>query len=424
MIKQHFDEIGEKLFIFKLKNGMEVHVMPKEDPAYSTYVEVSIPYGALDLIFEHGGNIYETPYGTAHFLEHQIFAMPDGDAFSVFSKLGVDANAMTSYNQTSYLFQSTENFDQALLHLLKMLDTPYFMKEAIDKEKLIIGEELKMYLDQPKIQMQNELMEMLYHHHPLKYDIGGTLESILDVDQTVLNQVYHAFYHPKNRLMVITGKVDIDALKRLLKAYDQMDVKPYVKPKTIQIQEPKKLVDHTRIYPKNIGIDKIMLGVKLTPQSGNKKEKLRQELALSILMSMILGPSSLYYQELFEEKLINHNFFFNINFEKGAENIIIYGESKRVKRLKVKLILMLTQDLESILSETVFDRFKKSYLGQFIYTLNSIETKAYYYGKYIHAGSSLFEVIDMLNTITYEDIKAQSKRIHKRYIATLIHKKA
>ncbi len=423
MIKKTYPNYHETVYIYKLKNGMQIHVMPQPAPFYSTYVELSVPYGALDLNYKFENEFVETPPGTAHFFEHKIFAMPDGDAFSTFSRLGVEANAMTSYDQTSYLFKSTNHFYEALAHLLNMLDTPYFTDENIEKEKLIIGEELKMYQDHPIYSMQDQLIQMLYHHHPQKHDIGGTLESIQQVNKNTLEQVYKAFYHPKNRLMVIAGQIDLVELKHFISSYDQ-EVKRYQKPVILYPKEPKKLVLKSVSKKKNIGINKLMIGIKLDPIPGSKKENLRQELAMSLAMGLLLGPSSKFYEKLSDEKLINQSFSVNTNFQKYAENIIIYGESKHIIKLKRTLLDFLTKDLEQEMTEEAFTRYKRMYVGQIIYTINQLEAKVYYYGKYWHAGLTLFEVIDMLNEINLEDVIFQIKRIKKRYIANLIYKKA
>ena len=141
----------------------------------------------------------------------------DGDAFAKFSMLGADANAMTSYNQTSFLFVATENVMESLAHLMDMMDTPYFTPDNVNQEKNIIAEELKMYLDDPNVVMQNKLMEMMYHVHPIRYDIGGTLESIMDVTPEVIGGIYDTFYNPSNRLIVIAGKVDLKRIKAFFK---------------------------------------------------------------------------------------------------------------------------------------------------------------------------------------------------------------
>jgi len=424
MIKKVYERFGETVYEIKLKNGMRVHILPKEEPYFTTYVELSIPFGALDLNYQSENGSILTPYGTAHFLEHKIFAMPDGDAFSQFSILGVDANAMTSYNQTSYLYTATENVLPALDHLFHMIDTPYFNDENVEQEKHIIAEELKMYLDDPNVVMQNQIMEMMYHVHPLKYDIGGTLESIMDVTPELLLDVYQRFYLPSNRLVTIAGKVDLKALQAFFKTYDQTYPIKDKKPRTIYPKEPKRLVTKYIVETKDIGIDKLMIGVKLTPAKKSNREQIKKEMAISMLLNILLGPSSLMYAELLEHKLINQSFSINTTFEKQAENILIFAETKRVQKLKKILIEILTVKALELVTKEAFDRYKKVYLGQFIFALNNLETKAYLYGKYFHMGSSLFEVVDILKEIDYHNILLEIQGIQKKYISVLVHKKA
>ena len=424
MIKKTYDRFNETVYIIKLKNGMQVHILPKDDPYFTTYVELSLPYGALDLTYKKGGGQIVTPQGSAHFLEHKIFAMPDGDAFAKFSMLGVDANAMTSYNQTSYLFLATENVMESLSYLMDMMDTPYFTLENVNSEKNIIAEELKMYLDDPNVVMQNKLMEMMYHTHPIRYDIGGTLDSIIEVTPETIRGIYDTFYNPSNRLIVIAGKVDLKQIQAFFKTYDQKSPTKNQKPKTIYPKEPKKLVERNVIEKMNVGIDKLMIGVKLSTKKLTSSEQIKKEMAMSMLMNILLGTSSEFYSKLLQDKLINQSFYVNVTYEKNAENIMIYAESKHIKKLKRVLIELLTETGKDVLTESAFLRYKKVYLGQFIYALNSLETKAYLYGKYHLMGSSLFEVVDLLQDVTYQDVMYSMNAIQKKYIATLIYKKA
>ncbi|MBN2299924.1 MAG: insulinase family protein [Acholeplasmataceae bacterium] len=424
MTKQVYEKFNETVFVLKLKNGMHVHILPKNEPYFTTYVELSIPFGALNLKYKNGEDIIETPCGTAHFLEHKIFAMPEGDAFLEFSKLGVEANAMTSYSQTSYLFIATQNVTDALTHLFDMIDTPYFTEDNVNQEKNIISEELKMYLDDPNIEMQNQLMEMMYFNHPLKYDIGGTLDSIKEISPNVLLNAYHNFYHPSNRLVTIAGKVDVEALKKFFKDYDLKHPAKKAKIKTIYPKEPKRLVEKQKIEIKEVGINKLMIGVKLSPSHLSSTQQIKKEMMVSLLLNILLGASSATYAKLIKDKMINQSFFVNSTFEKNAENIIIYAESKKVHKLKKLLIDILTVDAPKLVSEDAFERYKKVYLGQFIFALNNLETKAYLYGKYYHMGSSLYEVLDILKDVTYQQMIDELKGIQKKYISTLIYKKA
>jgi len=109
---------------------------------------------------------------------------------------------------------------------------------------------------------------------------------------------------------------------------------------------------------------------------------------------------------------------------KNDESLFLFAESKKVQKLKRVFLNLLTVDAIDLLTPEAFDRYKKVYLGQFIYALNSLETKAYLYGKYFHLGSSLFDVVDLLKEITYEDVLNELSTVHTKYIAVLIHKKA
>ena len=424
MIKRHYLDFNEKVYIIRLKNGMEVHILPKDEPYYSTYVELSVPYGALDLKYKLGEMTYQTPYGTAHFLEHKAFAMPDGDAFAEFSKMGVDANAMTSYNQTSYLFMATKNVMGALDYLLEMMDTPYVNDTNVDSEKSIIAEELKMYLDDPNVVMNNQLMEQLYYHHPIRYDIGGTLDSIMEITSDVLNHVYESFYHPSNRLIVIAGKVDLNEIQTYFKAYDKKYPTKHAIPKTIYPKEPKRVHVKKNVEIKELAIPKLMIGFKLNPKKLKPKEQIKREMAMAMMTNLLLGSSSAMYDKLIKEGLINQSFSLSTVFEKNAESIVLFAESKKVTTLKRILVDFMTESGLKELTEEAFLRYQKVYLGQLIYALNNVEYKAYLYGKYYHLGASLFDVVDILKEVTLLDIVDAFHELKKTNMSILIHKKA
>ena len=153
---------------------------------------------------------------------------------------------------------------EALTHLLDMLDTPYFTPENVEQEKLIIEEELKMYLDDPHSKMQNQLMENMYHMHTLKHDIGGTIDSIKEITPEMLTDVYNHFYDPNQRLLVISGKLDVAELKRYFKAYDKNSTK-VEKPKVLFPKESKTVVRKQEVVFEDIQIEKLMIGIKLHP---------------------------------------------------------------------------------------------------------------------------------------------------------------
>lgn len=83
--------------------GTPVVIRPM--PGFSkAYAVLRVGFGSLDATFPDGAPM---PLGVAHFLEHKMFATPDGDVFDVYAKRGASANAYTTYGLTAYLFGCT-----------------------------------------------------------------------------------------------------------------------------------------------------------------------------------------------------------------------------------------------------------------------------------------------------------------------------
>lgn len=418
----YYESANEHVYEFKLKNGMRVHLLPKDEPTYLTYAELSVPFGNFALNIQTENGSIQLPSGTAHFLEHKIFAMPDGkDAFQVFTELGTDANAMTGYTQTSYLFSATDHVEEALMHLLHMLDTTHFTDENTDSERSIIAEEVKMYMDDQQTEMLNRLINNMYHVHPIKYDIGGTLDSIKEITPEVLTIAHRYLYQPSHRVLVMAGKIDVKRIYQLLKNYDQSVQKEKIK--IIYPKEPKRLVKKYEVVLKPVNISKLMLGIKLVYKKRSIKESIKLELAFGYLLGMLFGSSSQLTESLTRQGLINQNYYVAPVFEEHTEHLLIYAETKKPQTLKRVLIEALTDGNDDINIEN-FERFKKASLGQHVFALNSLEFKAHLYGKYIHQKANLFEAIDIMKELTFEDILQAKAMIKKNSISTLIYKKA
>src|SRR5690606_15788551 len=92
--------------------------------------------------------------------------------------------------------------------LLDFVQEPYFTEKTVDKEKGIIAQEITMYDDEPDWRLYFGTIENLYHEHPVKIDIAGTVESIQDITAEHLYECYDKFYDPSNVVLFVVGAVD------------------------------------------------------------------------------------------------------------------------------------------------------------------------------------------------------------------------
>jgi Predicted Zn-dependent peptidases len=150
------------------------------------------------------------PDGIAHFLEHKLFEDPEKDFFEKFSSLGADVNAFTNFNQTSYLFSTTENFIECLLELVNLVMEPFFTDENVEKEKGIIAQEIQMYKDSPNWKVFFNLLDGLYVNHPIKIDIAGSIDSISKINKDNLYLAYKLFYNPESMVLVLVGDIEFE----------------------------------------------------------------------------------------------------------------------------------------------------------------------------------------------------------------------
>ena len=167
-----------------LENGRPIFVVSK--PGYTkAHACLAVSYGGMHRCFENGTR-QETVAGVAHFLEHKMFEMPDGNALQQFSAAGASVNAFTAADMTAYYFTCTDRFPEHLRMLLRFVSTPYFTAESVHKEQGIIAQEIGMDDDDPDWQVYQNLLRGLYHCHPVRESILGTVESIAQITPDTL----------------------------------------------------------------------------------------------------------------------------------------------------------------------------------------------------------------------------------------------
>ena len=158
-------KVKEKLYKEKLDNGLTVMIIPKPG-MNKKYMIWGTHYGSLENEFVVPGEEEKTvvPNGVAHFLEHKLFEQENGtNSLDVLTALGVDANAYTTNDHTAYLFECTDNFYEAMDELMDYVQHPYFTDENVEKEKGIIGQEIKMYDDYPEWKVYLNAINAMYN---------------------------------------------------------------------------------------------------------------------------------------------------------------------------------------------------------------------------------------------------------------------
>ena len=166
-------------------------------------------------IFVGVGSRYESSdrAGISHFVEHLVFKgtkrRPTPIEISVTVEgYGGVLNAGTEQELTVYWCKVAEpNFSESLDLLVDMLRNSLFDPEAIEKERMVMVEELKMIDDYPDSKVDRLIDEMLWPDHPLGRDVAGTRDSVMGITRDMLLEHVARHYTPSNMVISVAGDV-------------------------------------------------------------------------------------------------------------------------------------------------------------------------------------------------------------------------
>lgn len=403
-------KIKEKAYIETLENGLTVMIIPKKN-ARKKYVIWGTHFGSIDNHFIMPGTEEEVyiPDGVAHFLEHKMFEQENGtNSLDTLMAMGIDANAYTTNDHTAYLLECTDHFDEGLTELMDYVQHPYFTDQNVEKEKGIIGQEINMYDDDPGWQLYMNAMNCLYQENPIKIDIAGSIESISKIDPDVLYKCYQTFYHPSNMILVLCGDFEPEALLK--------QVKQHLVPKENQgeikrIYPPKEEKIHQKYASKKMEVSTPIFMIAYKDAEANLQNIVKKHIAIEIILNMLVGKSSDFYQELYEEGMLLSQPDVDYEFSKQYAHILISGASKNPKKVEEKLVEAVQKMQENGIDEEHFERIKRKIYGDYVVEYNSVANIARMFLADSLKQINSFDYIEEFDTVTKEYTQGVLKEI-------------
>lgn len=394
------DALSEKYYKINHDSGLTIYVYEKEGYS-STYAIFGTKYGSINNTFKvDSGDTVAVPDGIAHYLEHKLFESEDGDAFSRYAKTGANANAYTSFDKTCYLFSCTDNFEQSLEILLDFVQSPYFTDETVAKEQGIIGQEIKMYDDSPSWRVMFNMLMNMYHTHPVRIDIAGTVESIAQITPEYLYTCYNTYYNLNNMVLCVCGNTTVDTVlsiaDKMLKKCDYHEIT------NIFEDEPDSVVNSYVEQKLPVGMPLFNLGFK--EKAGDKRVDEKTLAYSEILLFLLASSTSDLYRKLMDSNLINASFSYEFFEGEGFTATVFSGESHDPVRV-TDIIKQYIFDLKANgIDEEEFEIAKRATYGDAVASLNSTDNIANMIADFDFSDRELFCYIDAIANATIDDI--------------------
>lgn len=270
------------IYTYQLANGANVFLAPQEGTRSITTL-VMYPVGSR---FEP-----EKLQGVSHYIEHLMFKGTKKRKNTLtltreIDRLGAEYNAFTGKEYTGYYIKADADYSEISFDILSdMLLNSVFDPKEMEREKGPIVEELRMYKDNPIMNIDNIFEDLLYAGCPLGRDIGGTEKHVMSYKRDDTLKFRDKFYSPSNMNIIISGNITDDTEVLLNQYFGQATgkKKPGIKPIPFCFG-PSKKDDRIVVEYKDTSQVQMMLGYPAFEYGDEKNYALK-------VLNTILGGS-------------------------------------------------------------------------------------------------------------------------------------
>lgn len=395
MNETFYPRLRETLYHTTLPGGLRLRTVCK--PGFAKfYAILLVNCGSVDTRVVRDGQTVQMPMGVAHYLEHKLFDLPEGSADALFASIGASGNAYTAHDFTGYYVQSSEQQAEALRVLLRMVFTPFFTEETVQKERGIIAQEIKMAADDPYDCLGELHMRSLFPDHPLSEPILGTEESIAGITPDCLRRWYSDFYRPENMVLCVEGNLPPAEVAAI-----SAELLP-----PAQTGRVESLFDRIPAAPPHFGVQYLRREVSMPtfrlsfPLPDRDPEDQRFEFAAELALELLAGDSADCFRKLYESGLVDSGFTWSIERYRRKAFLSFGGDSRDPEAVCAALCTAAQDLLSGGVRADDLDRLKRSMIGRLLRDLDSFSVCCTRLAECTLCGQDYFRFPEILDEIT------------------------
>lgn len=194
-----------------LDNGMAIYLVPSKHMS-----QVCVGYS----VFCGGRNEEDDKLGIAHFVEHLLFTCgtkkrPGPLFMNSLKELGVEFNASTGYEVTSYYFKTEPAHVKNVVEIaLDMITNPFIRAKDIRNEKQIIIQEM---IYRSGYSVHSFITKRFGEKTTLDRSLIGTTETLDNITQKDIVNFLKTYYQPNNMSFVVCGNFHKNVILKMIK---------------------------------------------------------------------------------------------------------------------------------------------------------------------------------------------------------------
>ncbi len=369
MKKIVFNNLDEVIYKETFSNGVNAYLYPT-DKTKNFYITISVKYGGKVKEYRVNGQKKEIIPGTAHFLEHKVMNFTNRKKESdIINRLGLYANAYTSFDITNYNIFGSKDIISSLKLLLDLFYNLNINEQNVNSEKGIISEEYKMYNDNPNFRINKEVVNNVFKNSYLKDVLVGNIKQINKISVNDLKRVYNDFYTTDNTFIIVTGNFDLNKVIDFLKDY-MKNIKSNSKNiKIVNKNEQEEVVNNYVEIEESITIPRVIYSLKIRKSNIHITNKILKRYYLNFIFSSLFSNTSSIYEK-YKDKSLAYSMSYDIT-DAGKYYLM---NLKIITDKPNDLIKCLKKDLKDpYIDERTFLRKKKMFINNLILGFENIE---------------------------------------------------
>ncbi len=392
---------------FTLKNGMKFLVVE----------DFSIPNANMYLFYKVGSrNEYQGITGLSHFFEHMMFNGAKKYGPKLFDQTmefnGGANNAYTTENVTVY----TNWFPASATEVIFDLEGDRISSLSIDPKMVesergvVLSERSTGLENSPWEQLSQTLQGAAFLEHPYHWPVIGYEDDMKNWKQADLERYFKTYYAPNNCVVVVSGGIRLEEVKRLAEKYiEPIPAQPA--PPKVNTVEPLQTGERRVMVQKEVANPYLMIAYHV-PEARHE-----DYYALNILNSILTGgKSSRMYSSLVDKKQLANSIF--SGYSESFDPTLFQFYAVTAKGIHENdLEKAIYEELEKVkqegISEQELQKIKNQKLMEFYDQVETINGKSNNIGTYeVFFGDyrKMFDAPALYNKVTVADVQRVAKK--------------
>ena len=359
------------------------------------------------------GSRFERPEksGISHFLEHMFFkgtkSRSQRDIAFEIDSLGGDLNAFTSKETTTFYIKVLDEYLERALELITdIFMNSVFPEDEMEREKLIVLEEIKMVEDTPDDHIHDLFSEFIWQGDALGRKILGTHQTVMSLERNDLLSYIEEFYHAGNLVISSAGNISHETMEAML---NETLGKIESRQSTTEIGKPS-FKSGINVYRKDHAEVHLCLGSEGIEQASE------QRYCILLLNSIVgSGVSSRLFQKIREQRGLAYNVYSFVSsyYDTGVFGVYVGTSPERYQEV-IDLIVEELTGLSRTLKEDELNRAKRQLRGNLLLAMesttgrmNNIARQEIYYGRYYCAE----EILEAIDRVTLDEARQLAERL-------------